>query len=102
MCSSFSNPTTIAPSIFSFTASNSSGANSSVSDELFFKICSSGKNGQEAGGCQPPRKRKRVNGRPRNLWTSTRLRKLTRLYLMTNLDVVDIIKTLEAEDFAPW
>jgi hypothetical protein len=41
-------------------------------------------------------------GRPKNGWTPTRLRKLVRLYLMTNLDVVEISKVLRAKGFEPW
>lgn len=41
-------------------------------------------------------------GRPKNGWTPTRLRKLVRLYLMTNLEVVEIAKVLQTKDFKPW
>jgi hypothetical protein len=47
-------------------------------------------------------KSKRQMGRPPNKWTSTRLRKLTRLYLLTDLELDDIINCLQAEDFQPW
>lgn len=47
-------------------------------------------------------KRRRLMGRPRNEWTSTRLRKLVRLYLMTELDVSEISRVLSAGDFQPW
>ncbi|KAE8443631.1 hypothetical protein EG329_001489 [Mollisiaceae sp. DMI_Dod_QoI] len=46
-------------------------------------------------------KRQRVMGRPRNGWSPTRLRKLVRLYLMTNLDVIEISKVLRSKDFKP-
>ncbi|TAQ91311.1 hypothetical protein B7494_g292 [Chlorociboria aeruginascens] len=46
-------------------------------------------------------KRRRLMGRPRNEWTPTRLRKLVRLYLMTNLDIVEISKVLQDKGFQP-
>lgn len=46
-------------------------------------------------------KRRRVMGRPKNGWTPTRLRKLTRLYLMTNLEVCEIAEVLHEKGFAP-
>ncbi len=46
-------------------------------------------------------KRRKVMGRPKNAWTPTRLRKLVRLYLMTNLKVTQIAKVLQAKDFHP-
>jgi len=41
-------------------------------------------------------------GRPRNGWTPTRKRKLVRLYLMTELEVGEIVEVLKAKDFEPW
>ncbi|KAF4630819.1 hypothetical protein G7Y89_g7313 [Cudoniella acicularis] len=40
-------------------------------------------------------------GRPRNGWTSSRRRKLARLYVLTNLSNDEIEKVLEARDFNP-
>ncbi|KAH6673277.1 hypothetical protein B0J14DRAFT_592910 [Halenospora varia] len=40
-------------------------------------------------------------GRPRNSWTSSRRRKLIRLYTMTNLSIAEIQKVLETEGFNP-
>jgi hypothetical protein len=41
-------------------------------------------------------------GRPRNLWTRSRSRKLIRLYLMSPLDVNEIAAVLRSTDFEPW
>jgi hypothetical protein len=41
-------------------------------------------------------------GRPPNKWTRTRLRELTRLYLLTDLDLDGIINCLRTEEFQPW
>ncbi|KAE8450366.1 hypothetical protein EG329_006440 [Mollisiaceae sp. DMI_Dod_QoI] len=40
-------------------------------------------------------------GRPRNKWTAARLRKLIKLYLLTELELDGIIDCLWAEDFQP-
>ena len=47
-------------------------------------------------------KRLKTIGRPRNLWTRSRSRKLVRLYLMAGLDVNEIATVLRTEDFKPW
>jgi hypothetical protein len=41
-------------------------------------------------------------GRPPNKWTRSRLRELTRLYLLTDLDLDGIINCLRTEEFRPW
>jgi hypothetical protein len=41
-------------------------------------------------------------GRPANKWTSSSLRKLIRLYLLTDLELVGIIDCLRTNDFQPW
>ncbi|KUJ10636.1 ankyrin [Mollisia scopiformis] len=46
-------------------------------------------------------KKQKLIGRPRNSWTKSRLRKLVRLYLMTDLSVQDIAIVLRAKDFSP-
>ncbi|KUJ08959.1 ankyrin [Mollisia scopiformis] len=40
-------------------------------------------------------------GRPPNRWTTTRLRKLVKLYLLTELEIDGIIDSLRTEDFQP-
>lgn len=50
----------------------------------------------------PVEKRVKRMGRPKNGWTATRKRKLIRLYLMTELDVLEIAQVLRAETFQPW
>lgn len=50
----------------------------------------------------PVEKKIKRMGRPKNGWTPTRKRKLIRLYLMTDLDVVDIAQVLRREHFQPW
>lgn len=50
----------------------------------------------------PTEKRAKRMGRPKNGWTATRKRKLIRLYLMTELDVLEIAQVLRAESFQPW
>jgi hypothetical protein len=50
----------------------------------------------------PAEKRIKRMGRPKNGWTATRKRKLIRLYLNTELDVVEISQVLRAENFQPW
>jgi hypothetical protein len=47
-------------------------------------------------------KSSRQGGRPQNKWTRTRLRELTRLYLLTDLDLDGIINCLRTEEFRPW
>jgi hypothetical protein len=44
----------------------------------------------------------RQKGRPPNGWTSRSLRKLIRLYLLTDLELDSIIDRLRTEDFQPW
>ncbi|KUJ20059.1 ankyrin [Mollisia scopiformis] len=44
---------------------------------------------------------KKVIGRPKNAWSSSRSRKLVRLYLMTSLNVDEIVEVLRTEDFMP-
>ncbi|KAF8856405.1 hypothetical protein BDZ45DRAFT_727467 [Acephala macrosclerotiorum] len=40
-------------------------------------------------------------GRPRNAWTSSRRRKLVRLYTLTTLNINEIVRVLEAHEFNP-
>jgi hypothetical protein len=40
-------------------------------------------------------------GRPKKAWNASRKRKLVRLYLMTDLKVMEIQKVLEEEGFSP-
>ncbi len=47
-------------------------------------------------------KRVKLMGRPKNNWTPTRKRKLVRLYLMTDLDVGEIVEVLRGKGFQPW
>ncbi|KAF4631724.1 hypothetical protein G7Y89_g6412 [Cudoniella acicularis] len=56
---------------------------------------------REAVEFHVPQKRRRLTGRPRNDWTPTRLRKLVRLYLLTELDPLEISRLLQADDFSP-
>jgi hypothetical protein len=48
------------------------------------------------------RKRQKIMGRPKNSWTPRRLRRLVRLYLMTDLEVTEIAKVLQSTEFQPW
>lgn len=48
------------------------------------------------------RKGQKIMGRPKNSWTPRRLRRLVRLYLMTNLEVAEIAKVLQSTEFKPW
>lgn len=43
-----------------------------------------------------------IQGRPKNDWTCSRRRKLVRLYLMTDLEVDEIVKVLRTDSFEPW
>jgi hypothetical protein len=43
-----------------------------------------------------------VIGQPANKWTSSSLRKLIRLYLLTDLELGGIIDCLRTNDFQPW
>lgn len=47
-------------------------------------------------------KSSRQGGRPPNKWTRSRLRELTRLYLLTDLDLDGIINCLRTEEFRLW
>ncbi|KAF4630826.1 hypothetical protein G7Y89_g7308 [Cudoniella acicularis] len=44
---------------------------------------------------------KNSGGRPRNNWTSSRRRKLVRLYILTSLTITEIQKALQSESFNP-
>jgi hypothetical protein len=44
----------------------------------------------------------RQKGRPPNGWTSSSLRGLIRLYLLTDLELDSIVVRLSTEDFQPW
>ncbi|KAF4632035.1 hypothetical protein G7Y89_g6091 [Cudoniella acicularis] len=88
------NPSGDAPS----TASDSAAA---MNPNILPRATRKRKYGHRAQVLERGSKRQKIMGRPRNGWTPTRLRKLVRLYLMTNLDVVEISKVLRTKDFKP-
>lgn len=45
---------------------------------------------------------KKPVGRPKNLWTPSRCRKLARLYILTTLNVDEVVQALYTKTFAPW
>jgi hypothetical protein len=89
------------PSIFSCTESHLS-INTEWTSETLVKLddCEGSRvdNNLHIG----QQKSSRQGGRPPNKWTRTRLRKLTRLYLLTDLDLDGIINCLRTEEFQPW
>jgi hypothetical protein len=84
-------------SIFSHSESHLS-ANTRWTSDLSIKL-------DDGGGelnRDDPHKQGRQMGRPQNKWTRARLRKLTKLYLLTDLELDGIIDRLRSDDFQPW
>ena len=81
---------------------SSSESHASTNTEWTFEP--SIKLGDDGNDVRSKGQEKRISprGRPSNGWTSRSLRRLIRLYLLTDLDLDCIIDRLKTEDFQPW
>jgi hypothetical protein len=91
-----SSPSTAKSSIFSLAETQLSSSTTSPTTST------NQKRTPDVHDIKVPQKRRKLMGRPKNVWTPSRRRKLVRLYLLSNLEVDEISKVLQADGFNPW